>query len=228
DERQERREVVRLQVDLAALERGEHDLARAEVELARDGVPVGLEDLAVQLAKDELLAEVRRADRDCWFRSARAGTAAGARDKCRHDEGDRDADGSLQLGNSFRAAAHISRPSLAVSPAARVTSSQRALLDTYARGYRGALECAERDFHGDGEKRDQQRSREQPVVLLQRAASDGIARPMFATFTATKPKRPVCPRYIPTGSAMSTPTSTARPDTSTCSRIRVWTASLPW
>src|SRR5438093_13551446 len=57
---------------------------------------------------------------------------------------------------------------LAVSPAARATSSQRALLDTYARGDRGALECAERDFHGDGQKRDQQGSGEQAVVLLER------------------------------------------------------------
>src|SRR5206468_6546815 len=59
DEREERGEIVRLQVDLPALERGEDDLAGAEVELARDRVPVGLEDLAVELAERALLAAVR-------------------------------------------------------------------------------------------------------------------------------------------------------------------------
>src|SRR6185503_16190644 len=116
DEREERCEVVRLHVDLPTLEGGENDLAVAEVELARHGITVGLEDLAIQLPEDELFAEVGGADGDRGLGSARGGTAAGARDKCRHDEWDRYPDRSVQLRNSFRAAAHISRPTLAVSP----------------------------------------------------------------------------------------------------------------
>src|SRR5258705_4096921 len=53
-------------------------------------------------------------------------------------------------------------------PLPRATPLQRALLNAYARRDRGALECAESDFHGDGKKCDEQRTCEQPVVLLER------------------------------------------------------------
>ena len=65
------REVVGLHVDLAALQRGEHDLAVPEVELAGDRVSVGLEDLAIQLPEDELLAQVRGTENVIIFASAR-------------------------------------------------------------------------------------------------------------------------------------------------------------
>src|SRR3979411_2188929 len=81
DECEKGREIVRLHVDLPAHDGGKHDLTGPEVELARYGISVRLEDLAVQLAQDELLAEVGGADGYRGLRSSRrAGTAAGARD----------------------------------------------------------------------------------------------------------------------------------------------------
>src|SRR5439155_12238286 len=64
DEREERREILRVDVDLPGLDRGLDDLAVPQVELARDLVAVRFEDLAVELAERDLLVEVRRADND--------------------------------------------------------------------------------------------------------------------------------------------------------------------
>ena len=58
------RRVLGEHVDLAGLERGEHDLAVAELELALDRRPVPFEGLGEDLAEDLLLVEVGRADGD--------------------------------------------------------------------------------------------------------------------------------------------------------------------
>src|SRR4029077_7919013 len=87
-EREERGQVVGLEVDLAAGEGREDDLPGPEVELPGDRVPVRLQHLGVQLTEDELLAEVRGADRDVRFRSTAAAAAAGARDQSSNEEHD--------------------------------------------------------------------------------------------------------------------------------------------
>ena len=60
---QRRRRVLGIAADLAVLERLQRDLLGAEVEIGRDVVAGGLERLGVDLAEDELLGEVLRADR---------------------------------------------------------------------------------------------------------------------------------------------------------------------
>src|SRR5205814_5531059 len=67
DEAQIRGEVLRVEVDLAGLERRRNDLAVAEVETALHRVAVRLERLRVGLGEDELLGKVRGADPYRWL-----------------------------------------------------------------------------------------------------------------------------------------------------------------
>ena len=83
---QGRRGVLRVGVDLAVLQRLEGDRLVAEVEVRADVVAGGLQPLGVDLAEDELLGEVLRADRDrdpvvvgVLLDQVRAGVAAAAR-----------------------------------------------------------------------------------------------------------------------------------------------------
>ncbi len=53
------------------------------------------------------------------------------------------------------------------------------------------------------------------------AASDGIARPKFAAFTARVAPRPVWPIHRPIGSAIAPAMTSEIPEMPTCSRSRV-------
>jgi hypothetical protein len=57
-------DVLEVHVDLAARQRTVDDLGRAHVQLEHDLVPPRLERLLVEVAEDELLGEVLRAERD--------------------------------------------------------------------------------------------------------------------------------------------------------------------
>jgi hypothetical protein len=70
---QRRAGVLRIQVDLAALQGRHRDVGGAEVQLARDVQAGVLEALRVELAQDELLGEVLRADLDGVTATARNG-----------------------------------------------------------------------------------------------------------------------------------------------------------
>src|SRR5687767_11346694 len=77
-----------------------------------------------------------------------------------------------------------------------------------------------------------QKPRPRPSAMLATSpsamsASDGNARPMLATLMAMKPPRPVCPRYRPSGSAITSAIATATPESWTCSHTRTGIPSSP-
>src|SRR5438309_65187 len=59
------------------------------------------------------------------------------------------------------------------------------------------------------------------------SASDGSARPTLATLMATTPPRPKWPRAMPTGSATTSASARATPESTRCSPTRAGMLSTP-
>src|SRR6185503_7672120 len=104
DELERRRCVLAENVDLPRLERREHDLAVAELELALHRGPVRGEDLGEDLAEDLLLIEVRGAHDDLALDPGADGIEVLGRDPLAGDVGyglEIDRDGFVQVRQLF-------------------------------------------------------------------------------------------------------------------------------